>query len=56
MTTAGAVLVAVLALATEGAFALTGRLSTPKTESRGEAGKEPERTPAGASVRRSGRW
>ena len=31
MTTAGAVLVAVLALATEGAFALTGRLSTPKT-------------------------
>jgi hypothetical protein len=33
MTTAGAVLVALLALATEGAFALTGRLSTPKTAS-----------------------
>jgi osmoprotectant transport system permease protein len=34
MTTAGAVLVALLALATEGAFALTGRLSAPKTASR----------------------
>jgi ABC-type proline/glycine betaine transport system permease subunit len=33
MTIAGAVLVALLALATEGAFALTGRLSTPKTTS-----------------------
>jgi len=54
------VLVALLALATEGAFALTGRLSTPKTASHrataGGAGNEPIVRAAGASVRRSGRW
>ena len=41
MTIAGAVLVALLALATEGAFALTGRLSTPKTASRGATAEGP---------------
>ena len=43
MTIAGAVLVALLALATEGAFALTGRLSTPKTASRGATAEGPAR-------------
>jgi osmoprotectant transport system permease protein len=49
MTTAGAVLVALLAIATELVFGVAARLSTPRTAT---SGKEP----AGASGRRSVRW
>jgi osmoprotectant transport system permease protein len=57
MTIAGAVLVAVLAIATELAFAFVARAVAPRT---GSTGKEPEtepaKEPATAWVRRSGRW
>lgn len=49
MTTAGAVLVAALAIATELVLGVAARLSTPRTAS---GGKEP----AGASVGRNERW
>jgi osmoprotectant transport system permease protein len=53
MTIAGAVLVAVLAIATEMALALVARAVVPLT---GSTGKEPDEEPATAWGRRSGRW
>jgi len=56
MTTAGAVLVALLAVVTEVLFGVAARLARPTTGRDTTGVREPDKEPATAWVRRSGRW
>ena len=56
MTTAGAVLVALLAVVTEVLFGVAARLARPTTGRDTTGVREPGKEPATAWVRRSGRW